>query len=312
MTTPPKKSTKRLFSRRNFISTAVLAPIGGISYAHWLEPNYLSVTCRSINIPNLPKALDGTVIAHLTDIHYQPEYDYNLMLKVVEAVQSAKPDIIALTGDFVCHDAKVLPPLMEHLSQLRAQHGVYGIMGNHDGWTASPSFYKKAFNQAGFEFFINDGSRIFLHGEPLYLVGTDSIWSGTINLPACYRGYQAGDPVLALVHEPDVFDQILEKYPISLQLSGHTHGGQCRVPLINYAPAKVKYGKNYIYGEFSKLAPMNVKKNIKPHSQTNQSSTPFEARLFVSRGIGTTGARLRFACPPEVAILTLKSEESDT
>jgi hypothetical protein len=74
---------------------------------------------------------------------------------------------------------------------------------------------------------------------------------------------------------------------IMLQLSGHTHGGQCRVPLIGYAPVSVKYGRNYNYGEY----------------------TRGESKLFVTRGVGTTGPRIRFACPPELAVLTLRAEK---
>ena len=87
------------------------------------------------------------------------------------------------------------------------------------------------------------------------------------------------------MHEPDVFDQLIKTNHVSLQLSGHTHGGQCRVPLLGYAPVKVKYGRKYIYGAYEKG----------------------DSRLFVSRGLGTVGTPVRFACIPEVAILTLKA-----
>ena len=88
-----------------------------------------------------------------------------------------------------------------------------------------------------------------------------------------------------MVYEPDLFDELHTTKPLDPQLSGHTHGGQCRLPLTNYTRAKVKFGRNYIYGHF---------KNDR-------------SQLFVGRGIGTIGLRVRFACRPELVILTLRS-----
>ena len=280
-----KNEKSTLFNRRNFVLTGLMGSVGAFSYARWIEPNQLSITRQEITIPGLPPALDGLVVAQLTDFHYEPDHLDELMAEAVQITNAAKPDIIALTGDFITNSDQVLRPLMAHLSRLKAQLGIYGIMGNHDGWHSRYSVFQHEFKRAGFDFLINDGSRINIKGESIFILGTDSIWSGQVNASKCYRGYCKGDPVIALVHEPDVFDPLTKTNHVSLQLSGHTHGGQCRVPLLGYAPVKVKYGKNYIYGAYEKG----------------------ESRLFVSRGLGTVGTPVRFACPPEVAILTLKA-----
>lgn len=277
---------RRLFNRRNFIRTGVAGAIGSFAYARWVEPHHLSITRKEILIPQLPQALDGLVIAHLTDFHYDPDRQNELMAEAVAVTNAEAPEIIALTGDFITGTGDVFNPLMEHLSNLKAQHGIYGIMGNHDGWNASYSLFQKGFRQAGFEFLINDGTRINVRGESLYLLGTDSVWSGQVDSRSCYAGHHSGDPVIALVHEPDVFDQLIADHPVSLQLSGHTHGGQCRVPFFGYAPIKVRYGKKYIYGDYARG----------------------DSRIFVSRGLGTVGTPVRFACAPEVAILTLRQK----
>lgn len=278
-----KKSS--LFNRRNFIRAAGLGSIGSFAYARWIEPNYLTITRKEIKLPELPPALDGMVIAQLTDFHYRPESQDELMAETVAATNAANPDFIFLTGDFITETPKVLTPLMEHLSGLKAKHGIYGIMGNHDGWRSRYATFEKAFQRAGFEFLINAGSRISIHGDPLFILGTDSIWSGDLDLSASYRGQHPNDLVLALVHEPDVFDIVTASHRVDLQLSGHTHGGQCRVPFLGYAPVKVSYGEKYIYGEYTKD----------------------RSRLFVSRGLGTVGTPVRFACAPELAILTLRA-----
>ncbi len=279
--------TRRQFLRTSLLGSGSVVGASALGYAHWIEPNKLSITEKKINIPQLPPSLNGLKIAQMSDFHYRPNSENDLIAEAVKVVNAAQPDIIALTGDFVTHNASAFAPLMEHLSQLRAKHGIYGVMGNHDVLSAPYSVFQNGFKQAGFDFLINQGSHISIHGEPLYILGTDSIYAGDLDLPACYRGLRETakeSPVLALVHEPDVFDIIAAEYPVALQLSGHTHGGQCRIPVLDYAPIKVKYGKKYVYGEYK-------------HEKQN-------ARLFVSRGLGTTGLPVRFACPPEVAILT--------
>ena len=282
-----KGTKKNLFSRRKFIGTALLGSAGAFSYARWVEPNWLNITEKDIVLPNLPPALDGLVVAQLTDFHFNPDKDEELILQAVNQVNTQKPDIIALTGDYITDDVATFTPLMTLLSKLQAKHGIYGVMGNHDGWARSSSFYRKGFQGAGMEFLVNQGTSIQVRGEKIFITGTDSIWSGTVDAPACWRGH-GGETVLALVHEPDVFDQLIDNHRVDLQLSGHTHGGQCRVPLIGYAPAKVRYGQNYIYHEYAKN----------------------DSKIFVSRGLGTVGIRVRFACAPEVAILTLRSAQS--
>jgi len=278
----PKKH--RLFNRRNFIRTGVLGTASSYVYARYIEPTRLSITEKDIYIPHLPDALDGTVVAQLTDFHYEPDRQDELMAEAVAATNAANPDIIALTGDFITRKQNVFDPLMAVLSGLKAKHGIYSVLGNHDGWSGQLSTFKKGFRQTGFEFLINQGTGITINGEKLFIVGTDSVWSGHIDAPNCYKGH-GKEPVLALVHEPDVFDTLTELYPVSLQLSGHTHGGQCRIPFVGYTPITVKYGRKYIYGEYAKN----------------------DSRIFVSRGLGTVGTPVRFACAPEVAILTLRS-----
>lgn len=282
---------RNLFTRRKFVRnivyTGVAGSIGSFAYARWVEPNRLAITEKEIHVPHLPDSLDGTIVAQLTDFHYEPDQQDKLMAKAVAATNAFNPDIIALTGDFITQSQMVITPLMSILSGLKARHGIYSILGNHDGWHGQISEFKRAFRTAGIEFLHNQGTRIKIKGEHLFILGTDSIWSGSIDAPACYRGHK-NEPVLALVHEPDVFDILAEQYPVGLQLSGHTHGGQCRVPLIGYAPVTVRYGRKYIYGEFSKG----------------------DSRLFVSRGLGTVGTPVRFACVPEVVILTLRSKDT--
>jgi hypothetical protein len=276
------------FNRRNALMLMAAGAAGTFLDAAWLEPGHLSVTRQDIACKRLPAGLDGLRIGLLSDFHYRPDQDDELLGKVVEQIRSEKPDLIALTGDFVDSRPRVIVPLLEHLRKLQAAHGVFAVMGNHDGWNIEGESVRKLFEKAGISFLINRHSLLSIHGESLAIAGTDFFWRGKPDPSKTLKGIASDTPVLALVHEPDYFDVMAAHRNIMLQLSGHTHGGQCRVPLIGYAPVSVKYGRNYNYGEY----------------------TRGESKLFVTRGVGTTGPRIRFACPPELAVLTLRAEKT--
>ena len=257
---------------------------GTLLDASCIEPGYLSITRRDVTCKRLAPGLAGLRIGVLADFHYRPDQDDELLGKVVDQVRAENLDLIALTGDFVDAAPRVMTPLLEHLRKMKAAHGVFAVMGNHDGWNIDGAKVRALFEKAGISFLINRHSLLTIGGDSLAVAGTDFIWLGKPDPARTLRGVSAETPVLALVHEPDYFDVMATRRDILLQVSGHTHGGQCRVPLIGYAPISVKYGRKYNYGEYS-------------HG---------DSKLFVTRGVGTTGPRVRFACPPELAVLTLR------
>ncbi|MDA0811373.1 MAG: metallophosphoesterase [Verrucomicrobia bacterium] len=275
--------------RRQFLQLAGLgsAAVATFGYGFKVEPGLLSITRREVVMPNLPGDLDGLRVAMFGDLHYRPDADEPLVQKLVEAVNQEAPDLVAIVGDYLEHDDAVIPQLLEHLAGIRAKHGIFAIMGNHDGWYSVGSRVKKMFKERGVDFLINAHSQITIHQTRLAVAGTDNVWDGNPDIAATFRGIAKDTPTLALIHEPDYFDTVVSGRANILQLSGHTHGGQCRVPLIGYAPQTVTWGKKYIYGEFERRA----------------------SKLFVTRGVGTTGIRVRFACRPELAMLTLRSPE---
>lgn len=278
-----------MISRRKAIKSLLAAsPVTAFVNGFIIEPARLSITRREIVVPKLPAELDGLRIAHLTDFHYKPDTDFPLTEKVIAQVRAENVDLISLTGDFVDDDKQVIIPLLDQLKGLESKHGVFACLGNHDGWSGSREFYQKEFHKRGFDLLINQNTQLDIDGTPLHIAATDYVWLGSPDPAATLKGIPEQSPVLTLVHEPDYFDTMHQVRDIELQLSGHTHGGQCRVPLIGYAPKRVSYGRNYLYDLYQKE----------------------NSQIFVSRGVGTTGIRVRFACPPELAILTLKSSTS--
>ena len=283
------KAAKRgIVTRRNFLRLMAAGTAGAFADAFWVEPGWLTVTRCDVPCRNLPAGLDGLRVGLLADMHFQPEHNEALMEEAISRVNAEKLDLLLLGGDYVTSSSSVLAPLARILEKARASHGVFAVMGNHDGWHAGREVTRRIFEKAGISFLINENSQLHLKGEKLAIAGTDFVWLGKPDPEAALKGIARDTPVLALVHEPDYFDEMIARRDILLQLSGHTHGGQCRVPLMGFAPAKVKHGEKYIYG----------------HHASGGSN------LFVTRGVGTTGLRVRFACPPELAVLTLRADVS--
>ena len=273
------------FSRRGALKLIAAGMAGSFAHAGWVEPSLLSITRRDIRCRKLPPALDGLRVGLIADFHFRPGTDDEVVQAAVSQVNRENLDLLALSGDFADHDAAVLAPLLEYLGKADTAHGVFAVMGNHDGWNSGHHLTSRSFDKAGISFLINQHSLLSIRSETLAIAGTDFVWHGKPDPKKTLAGIRADTPVIALVHEPDYFDEMTRHRDIMLQLSGHTHGGQCRVPGIGYTPAKVRFGQNYIHGEYARD----------------------DSRIFVTRGIGTTGLRVRFACPPELAILTLRS-----
>ena len=283
---PPQSSDSPFLNRRRALKLLFGGAAGSAANGFWYEPGRLTVTRQEISCARLPDALDGLRLGMMADIHFKPNQDEVLLEEAVETLNREKLDLIALPGDFMDKDPKVIEPMLELLKKLSPTHGVFASMGNHDGWSAEVESMRRRFEKAGISLLINRNQNIRVRNEVLAIAATDHIWLGKPDPSATLRGIAEGTPVIALVHEPDYFDELTEHRNIQLQLSGHTHGGQCRVPFVEYTPAKVAYGRKYIYGAFARG----------------------DSRLFVTRGLGTVGLRVRFACPPEVAVLTLRSK----
>lgn len=283
-TDAPDLRKTSLLNRRNILRLLTAGVIGSLVEGFVIEPAFLSVTRRVVKCRQLPAGLDGLKIALLADVHFRPDEDSDLMDKVVAQVTEERPDLILLGGDYMSGDPEVVAPMLAKLGKMQAAHGVFAVMGNHDGWTGNRSTIRRQFEKSGISFLINQHSLLNIRGESLAIAGTDFVWLGKPDPAATLKGIPGKTPVLAIVHEPDYFDTMVTQREIMLQLSGHSHGGQCQVPIIGYAPKTVKYGTKYLEGHY----------------------TSGDSNLFVTRGVGTTGPRVRFACPPELAILTLR------
>ena len=195
-----------------------------------------------------------------------------------------EPDIIVLTGDFVSDKAETVTELGTVLADFKAKHGVFGCLGNHDGWKG-PGTVMRVLDKAGIRMLKNEGETLREGGVPIFVGGVDSVWAGQANPVKALKNKQDDEVGILLCHEPDVFPSYANGGPFSLMVSGHTHGGQVRCPGIG-APILPRWGKNFPYGLFERNG----------------------AALHVNPGIGTVQHHVRLFCRPEVSGLTLRQK----
>ncbi|MFA6266670.1 MAG: metallophosphoesterase [Pseudolabrys sp.] len=288
-------------TRRGLIKTGLgLTGLAGIMvpgttvYAAMEAANELSITDYTLRPPGW-RAGQRLTITVIADIHAGgPNMGIERVRQVVDAGNALGSDLIVLLGDyFATHRfvTEVVPPeaWSVELARLKARLGVYAILGNHDWWHGiEPT--RAALHHVRIPVMENDavllgepGARFWLAGlgdQLAYRLG-HSRFRGVDDLPGTLRKMDTPDPVVLLVHEPDIFTEVPER--VSLTLAGHTHGGQIRPPLIPPFWAPSAYGARFAYGHIVEQG----------------------RHMIVSGGLGTSIAPLRLGMPPEIVRVTL-------
>ncbi len=273
-------------NRREFLKVAGLAVGGGLVAAS----SYLAINDESqdpvvdqvpIRIKNLHPALEGFTLLQMTDQHLYPLTQPSLIKKSVAIANRLNPDLVVLTGDYVWQDLEAIDELAPILAGLDAKYGVFSTLGNHDYWLDA-DVISTTLEAAGLPVLVNQGLSI-KHGKgSFYLAGLDDGWSGNPDLDATLEGAMPGDPVILLCHEPDLADRYALDGRVSLQLSGHSHGGQIRLPGLG-ALILPYLGRKYDLG-FYKVN---------------------EMLLYTNRGLGVISEPVRYNCPPEITQFVL-------
>lgn len=248
--------------------------VGG--YSTLFERRFLQV--EKYDIPLQPRFshLDGFKIAVLSDFHFDDFGDASLVHNAVRRTNELAPDVILLPGDFTTHDWTHVEPLAEVLADFRARHGVFATLGNHD-FDSGAKKVTRELEKSGIRVLRHD----LVEFDDFAIAGLDSILRERAD-PALLE--KTDLPVILGWHEPDAFDHIKGTDNLIVQVSGHTHGGQVYIPGVRkyYLP---KYGRKYVEGQFERNG----------------------SHLVVSRGIGALGIPIRFACPPEISLITLRA-----
>ena len=276
-------------SRRAWIRAVLYSGMAVTGGAGYLSSKRLERVHADIPLVGLPKELEGLRVGVLSDFHAGAFTAKEDIEHAVRMVSEENPDLIALLGDYVdgaySHSPKNVEKgsyVFDELGSLKAPLGTYAVLGNHDHWTDA-ELVREKLSMLPVVTLNNQGVGL---DNGLAVVGVDDFWEGPSDALRALGNIKPESVVLMLSHNPDVNIQLRGDRLVRLVISGHTHGGQIRVPFINWAPwvpCSMKYrGSSGLIKE------------------TEQRWT------FITKGIGTFFAPIRLACPPDVAILRLR------
>lgn len=268
-----------LMKKRSIIYLLLLIIISAIVYAFFIEPKRIVIHHYTLGDNEGQKPLK---VVQLSDIHIQEKYPPSQLEKIVTTVNKERPDIILFTGDLFDNYASYGPTeeVIKALSRLEAPSGKYAVWGNHDYGGGATNIYPEVLAASDFQLLQNSGVNIPLSNEKsIYVSGLDDSILGNSSLKDTLADRQS-DFTILLSHEPDKADEVLD-HNIQLILSGHSHGGQVKLPFFTIKNVLAeKYFKGF-------------------YSLANDTS------LYVNTGLGTTTIPVRFGVPPEIAVFDL-------
>ncbi len=305
----------RLVSRRAFLTKAV--NIGG--YALAASPvlhlgtdalyTLYDFEIHRVEIPikNLPRQFHGMTIAQLSDIHAGSFFSEQPMQEVCRLVESLRPDMVLVTGDWVNWRALELPLILPQIQRLcafaekNARFGLWGCLGNHDHYSTGAAHNEilSTIRAVGVKLLVNQNTTFRVDGASLQLAAIDNtgLRQNYGNLDAAMQGLSPENPTILMAHDPTFWDKKIHAKPhealqgnilVDLTLSGHTHGGQMGLSIfgMDITPAALMYKQVAgLYADDYQLG----------------------QHIYVNRGIGTTGIPVRLGVPPEITLITLKT-----
>jgi uncharacterized protein len=268
-------------TRREFLRSATAISVGALAgvaaYGVAYERHHLRRIQRDLAVRGLPPALDGLRIGMITDVHHSAVVAADDVTHAVNQLKEAAPDIVVLGGDYVSFfDRGYISPVAELLTPLaHAPHGAFAVLGNHDDEREMPA----ALTSRGFAVLKDQRTALTIKGERLDIAGI-RFWTRTPGeIAGVLKG--TGGTTILLAHDPRRLAEAAA-LDVQLVLSGHTHGGQVIVPAVGPIAGR----------KFPVLAGYATQENT---------------AIFVSRGVGTVYVPLRINCPPDVAVLTLRT-----
>lgn len=282
-------------SRQNaWISALGVAGAGALGYATLIEPYAIRTVSVEVSLPRLPREFDGYTLLQISDLHTSR---MGRREKALQAILSKlrRPDLAVFTGDLVFTPRGIRPflALAKAIDPIDGSFAVYGNSEHKNG--VKPKALAEQLADAGVTPLLNTHIQIERNGDRIYLAGVDDPVSGHDDLPAALEGIPCDQAKILLMHTPDSVALACAR-GVDLVLSGHTHGGQVKLPLIGALYTHSYLGRAMAHGLYhGKL----LKKII--------GFRPGRTQLYVTRGIGISGMSLRFLCPPELTLLTLRS-----
>jgi predicted MPP superfamily phosphohydrolase len=262
-----------------------------LHYATRVEPTWLELNRHEVPVRDLAPAFDGFRIVQLSDFHASRHVTTHYLGEAVDLALAQKPDLAVFTGDFIHKGFKHVDTVARVLARVKAPHGVYAVLGNHDFSVRNALGMRRyrhlhqavadALEAQGIRVLRNRTVRLEHAGAHLFLTGLEDLWSRVCDVDEAYRDTESGAPRVVLAHNPCTIECLGERR-CDLMLSGHTHGGQINLPRLGRVTLSSK-GKRYAAGMY------RVNGGL----------------LYVNKGVGF-GFRVRYNVRPEVALLTLR------
>ena len=277
------------------IIAALAAGFG--AYAALIEPQNIRVRELELSFPNLPADFDGYTILHISDLHLSKLG--RLERRAMRIIADREVDACLVTGD-VTADPRASDIFRRVCSSIRSKEPIYLILGNseHKPWLDTETLVE-ALSFDGLEMLINSSASISRGDSRMVLAGVDDPYSDLDDIEAAFDGVDPGEFIIFLTHCPSTTPQAIGR-GADLILSGHTHGGQVRLPFVKRFWTHMRANKAlndgvYLPEDLSRLLNTDAGHSV----------------LFVNRGLGTSRLPLRFLCPPEIALITLR-QSGDT
>ncbi|TMV51003.1 metallophosphoesterase [Paenibacillus mesophilus] len=282
-------ATRRVFLKQMAIAALGLAalPSAGFAYVRYAEPRWLEKKEVALKLERLPKEMNGMRVVQFSDVHLGFHYSSEHLSGLGAAINRLQPDMICFTGDLIDY---ALPSdnetaaIIEALASMEAPLGKFAVLGNHDYYKNSAAV-AKILSAGGFTVLVNAAAPVKRNGSTLWVAGLDDQWKGKPDIAKALKQMTPDDFVLLLSHCPDIADTSV-RHAVDLQLSGHSHGGQVRIPFYEnkFVP---KYAKKYVMGLYT--------------------LGDGKLQLYVNRGIGVSEYPVRFRCRPELTVFTLQN-----
>lgn len=285
-----RHNKEKRFSRRSLLRIAVYSSVALTGCIAYGQSDNLEIIQSDVPIKGLPPSFDGFSIGVMADFHAGAWGNREVISDAITAMQQLKPDVITLLGDYVdgvrSHDGQHINNAMflfQKLGTLKAPFGVYAVLGNHDHWMDRAQI-TALLSKENIIVLIDNITTL---DNGLVLAGVDDYWEGNGNIRKTLAGVRSEQMVILLSHNPDINEELTNNDLIPLVLSGHTHGGQARIPFTNWAP----------------WVPCSSR-----YKGTTGLFRETERRWsFISKGIGSFLFPVRLSCPPDIAMLRLKA-----
>jgi predicted MPP superfamily phosphohydrolase len=276
---------ERRFGRRGFIKGAALIGAAGV-FPSAAEARHAAPTAErvSFDVPGLDPAHHGLRVAQLSDLHVGPRTPDAIVRAAIAEANAFEPDLVVLTGDYLSHSRSELDAMHALLGGLAAP--TVAVLGNHDVWV-DPKGATAALRGHGYEVLENAWTTLRLRGAPFTIVGVGDHRTGRDDVRRAVKGLTGPTP-LVLAHGPRTAQKLERLDRPSLCLSGHTHGGQINIPIFTPLLLAALVREPFLRGRYA---------------------LDGGVQLYVNRGIGMSGIRVRVNSPPEVTLATLERAE---